>query len=188
MVVDISKEKLQPEGKSARISISFEESANTTIKYKNQNAIAYARQYSAINDNSCGIYNNNPAANLSDCAHFIAHCLKAGGIVVKAAQPNTSICADGLSYRVSELTTALKELDELYSNIKSIGIKDAIVGDLGFFKIPSVRPTHVFMICAPAMNTNDVTIYAHTTNRNCSKPEPEWYQFFDKAYNLVDAE
>jgi len=158
-----------------------------TIAYSNPAAIAYAKQYAGQNTNSCGVYNNDPARKLSDCAHFIAHCLNSGGITIKAKTPNTAICPDGLCYRVEELTAALADLSKRYSNVTQISIDDAIVGDYGFFKIPVVRPTHAFMICMPAASTDDITIYSHTTNRNCEKPEPKWYQFFDVAYRITDA-
>jgi len=170
-----------------KISITFEEAATSKIKYKNWDAISYAKKYASLNDNSCGIYNNDSEKKLSDCAHFLAHCLNSGGIKIKANEPNLSICKDGLSYRVEELTTALYKLSQIYQNVTQISIKDAIIGDYGFFKIPAIRPTHAFMICKPAMNTDDITIYAHTTNRSCDKPEPRWYQFFDVAYRITDA-
>ncbi len=170
-----------------KIEIKYYEASSATIQYKNMGAIAYAKKYAALNDNKCGVYNNNSAANLSDCAHFIAHCLKDGGIEIKAGIPNTAICKDGLCYRVEELTAALLNLSKTYSNVTQIKIDDAIIGDYGFFKVPAIRPTHAFMICQPAASTDDITIYAHTTNRSCTKPEPKWYQFFDVAYRITDA-
>lgn len=157
-------------------------------KYKNSLAIAYAKKYAPMNTNSCGIYNNNPSANLSDCAHFIAHCLKAGGIEIKAAIVDSSICKEALAYRVVEITAALASLSQNYENVQQITINDAIVGDYGFFKVPAIRPSHAFMVCKPAVNPNDITIYAHTANRACTKPEPSWYQFFDVAYRITDGE
>src|SRR5580658_8075791 len=95
-----------------------------TIAYSNIDAIGYAKQYAGQNTNSCGIYNNDPAHNLSDCAHFIAHCLNSGGITIKAKVPNPSICKDGLCYRVEELTAALSTLSKNYSNVTQISIDD----------------------------------------------------------------
>lgn len=104
-IVSCSKKKTISVNITGRVSF-FEVNAST-IGYKNIDAIAYAKKYASVNDNSCGVYNNNPNAKLSDCAHFIAHCLKNGGIEIKAAQPNAAICPDGLCYRVEELTSAL---------------------------------------------------------------------------------
>jgi hypothetical protein len=185
--VNEMSEKKDVMTESKKLDIKFYEVSGTEVKYKNTAAISYAKKYSPLDDNKCGVYNNNPSANLSDCAHFIAHCLKDGGIEIKAETPNLSICKDGLSYRVKELTAALSVLSKNYNNVKQISINDAIVGDYGFFKIPIVRPTHAFMICQPAANTDDMTIYAHSTNRSCAKGEPKWYQFFDVAYRITDA-
>lgn len=169
------------------IVIAFQEATAASVKYKNAAAMKYAADYARPEKNSCGIFNNDPAAGRTDCAHFIAHCLKSGGIEIKAQTPDKTICKDGLCYRVAELTAALKKLSQSYANVQPISINDAIVGDYGFFKIPAVRPTHAFMICKPAANTDDIKIYAHTTNRDCEKPEPRWYQFFDVAYRITDA-
>jgi hypothetical protein len=185
--VDITTDSTSLKRDKSNILISFYEASASTIKYKNINAISYAKKYAALNNNSCGIYNNNPSANLSDCAHFISHSLSNGGIEIKAQNPDYSICKDGLCYRVAELTSALENLSKSYNNVQQISIDDAIIGDYGFFKIPVVKPTHAFMICQPAANTDDITIYAHTTNRSCSKPEPSWYQFFGAAYRITDA-
>jgi len=187
MEVDTTSDSTSLKREKSNILITFYEASASTIKYKNISAISYAKNFAGLNNNSCGIYNNNPSTNLSDCAHFISHCLNKGGIEIKALQPDYSICKDGLCYRVEELTSALEKLSQSYSNVQQISINDAIIGDYGFFKIPIVRPTHAFMICMPAASTNDITIYAHTTNRNCSKPEPNWYQFFGEAYRITDA-
>ncbi|TCD29622.1 hypothetical protein EZ456_00985 [Pedobacter psychrodurus] len=186
MEVDITDSLSSVKKMKTAIEVNYYESDRSTVKYKNPAAIAYAKKYAALSDNVCGIYNNNPSANLSDCAHFIAHCLKSGGIEIKAQQPNLKICTEGLCYRVQELTSALKKLSQQYSNVSEIEIEDAIIGDYGFFKIPIVRPTHAFMICQPAANTDDIKIYAHTANRSCTTPEPKWYQFFDVAYRITD--
>ena len=184
--VDITTDTTSLKRNKSNILISFYEASASTIKYKNISAISYAKNYAGLNNNSCGVYNNNPSANLSDCAHFISHCLSKGGIEIKAQDPNFLICKDGLCYRVVELTSALERLSQSYSNVQQISIDDAIIGDYGFFKILVVRPTHAFMICQPAAKTDDITIYAHTNNRFCSKPEPNWYQFFGKAYRITD--
>jgi hypothetical protein len=159
----------------------------SSISYNNYKAIQYAKQWAGQNNNSCGVYNNDPSQKLSDCAHFLSHCLAAGGITINQSQPNNAICPDGLCYRVKELTSALDSLSKIYDNVKSIDMHDAIVGDYGFFNFTFLnKPTHGFMICTPAASLDDITIYAHTTNRNCEKPTPNWYQFFGSAYRITD--
>src|SRR3569833_400171 len=59
---------------SNEITIKFADDGSK-ISYSNTAAIKYAKDYAGRNTNSCGVYNYDPANKLSDCAHFIAHCL-----------------------------------------------------------------------------------------------------------------
>ena len=155
-------------------------------KYDNTKAISYAKLYALKNDNSCGKYFNDPTKKLSDCAHFIAHCLNAGGIKIKNSDPNLQICPDGLSVRVTEIIDSLRKLANEYDNIKEIDFSDAIVGDYGFLRTFLIRPSHAFMICESAVEKKDFKVFGHTTNRNCEKSEPSWYHDFYTAFRVTD--
>lgn len=173
---------------TSKVDVSFYESGESgKIKYSNVAASNYAKKYAGLKDNVCGVFNDDDGKNRTDCAHFIAHCLHAGGIKIEAEIPNPTICPMNLCYRVKELTESLKKLSVDYDNISQIEISDAIHWDYGFFNVAYVRPSHAFMVCKPEANVKDMTIYAHTTNRNCSKAEPNWYNFFDVAYRIADS-
>ena len=75
------------------------------VPYKNWQAITYAKEWCDKKDNSCGVYLDGE--NKSDCAHFLAHCLAAGGIKVLNDDPGTKFCKHGLAVRN---TTISKEL------------------------------------------------------------------------------
>ncbi len=156
------------------------------IAYENMNAINYAKSYAGKDENACGVYLNDPSKKQSDCAHFVSHCLNAGGITIKDPDPSNQLCPSGLAVRVSDLVAALTALAGKFDNVSSIDLSDAIVGDVGFFN-SIVVPSHAFLICTPAPAKDDYLIYAHTTNRRCTKPEPKWYQFFGAAFRLTDA-
>lgn len=188
--IEVQVEDPTANGEPAKSSIivNYTESAPSKIKYSNTAAIAYAKKYAAQETNSCGVFLLDPAKKLSDCAHFVAHCLKAGGIEIKRKDPaDPALCPDGLSYRNTEIVAALKDLSTKFENVKEISISDAIIGDFGFFnKLSLSRPTHGFMICKTAADPNDYTVYAHTTNRNCEKMEPTWMDSYDVAFRMVD--
>jgi hypothetical protein len=156
------------------------------VAYQNIRAINYARTYAGKDDNACGVYLNDATKKQSDCAHFISHCLNAGGITITDPDPANQLCPSGLAVRVSDLVAALGALAAKFDNVSSIDFTDAIIGDVGFFN-SIVVPSHAFMICQPAASKDDYLIYAHTTNRPCTKPQPKWYQFFGAAFRLTDA-
>jgi hypothetical protein len=190
--IEIESEDPIDNGKVAKstIIVDYTESSPAKIKYSNSAAIEYAKKFAPQETNSCGkfIFDSDPTKNMSDCAHFVAHCLKAGGIEIKrknSADP--ALCPDGLTYRNTELVAALQVLAAKFENVKKIDIKDAIIGDFGFFnKFNLTRPTHAFMVCKTAVDPKDYTVYAHTRNRNCEKMEPSWMDFYDVAFRMED--
>lgn len=171
----------------SNVAVEYSEITNTKIKYSNIAAIQYAKTYAPQEKNACGVFLNDPSKKLSDCAHFVAHCLHAGGITIKNSDPNLKLCPMELSLRVVEIKAALRDLDAKYENVKEINIDEAITGDYGFFNVAHVgRPSHAFMVCKPAQDKKDYLVYAHTAARNCTKTEPTWYQFFDVAFRMED--
>lgn len=80
------------------------------IKYDNRKALA--KSFCGKKDNSCGKYFEGD--NMVDCAHFIAHCLAAGGIVIKNSDPNTAFCPQGLAVRNTVLVDGLRKLAGRY--------------------------------------------------------------------------
>jgi len=156
-------------------------------RYKNEDAIAYAKNYCGKKSNSCGIFLEG--VNKSDCAHFIAHCLQAGGITIKNPSSDNQLCPQGLAVRNVDLVAELRRLDGLYENVKEIGLTDAIVGDIGFLDRPD-RPTHAFMICAPVdlrpMPPPPVKVYAHSASRCGTPMDAQWRQWYSTIFRLTN--
>jgi hypothetical protein len=155
--------------------------------YENWNAITHARAWCGRDDNPCGVYLHNPAESLSDCAHFIAHCLKAGGLTINSATGD-GLCPDGLSVKNPEIVAALRDAAANFDNVKEVGLSDGIVGDVGFLDRPD-RPYHAFMVCEPfdlGDPTNAPKVYAHTTRRCCERMDTAWRHWFSTMFRLED--
>jgi hypothetical protein len=163
-----------------KIEIYFHEASPSLIEYSSAAAINYAKAYALLHTNSCGIYNDEPGGVLSDCAHFISHCLAKGGIKIKAAVANPSICKDGLCYRVEELRQAFEALAKKYDNINPLDINKAASGDYALLL------SHTFMVCTGSVNSDEITVYSHTLNRSCEKPPQEWSKTFSVCYHIAD--
>jgi Putative amidase domain len=153
-----------------------------TTPYKNWDAITYAKTWCGQQQNSCGVYLQGD--NKSDCAHFLAHCLAAGGIVIR---DDTGLCPVGLTVRNTTLVPALQNLAANYTNVVEIGLADAIVGDVGFLNY--LQPTHAFMICEPFDLGDPLLapkVYAHSNSRCCDRLDTLWRQFFSTMFRLTD--
>lgn len=149
------------------------------VPYQIWQAITYAKEWCDKKDNSSGVYLDGE--NKSDCAHFLAHCLAAGGKKVLNYDPGTKFCKHGLAVRNTTLSKELKRLAGLHENVKIIDLDDAIVGDIGFLKIE--RPRHAFMVCEPWKweITNLLStpkVWAHSSKRCCEEMDTSWRQFF----------
>jgi hypothetical protein len=157
------------------------------IPYKNWNAIQHAKAWCAKRDNPCGVFLDGPQR--SDCAHFLAHCLKAGGIEIRNIDPGTALCPHGLAVRNTALVDGLRSLAGKYTNVREIGLSDAIVGDVGFLDRPD-RPYHAFLICEPVdlrkIPPPSVKVYAHSTARCCEAMDAQWRQWFSTLFRLED--
>jgi hypothetical protein len=163
------------------------------IPYSNSKAIAYAKKYAPLKDNQCGkfLYDPDPKKNLSDCAHFIAHCLHAGGITIPNPDNTNKLCPTGLAVRVKDVKAHLDKLSTKYSNVTVIKSYSEIpiIGDYAFLRPEPTgvyRPTHAFMICKAAVTIDEATLYAHTSKRDCEKADLKWYKdWFDSAYRIT---
>lgn len=115
--------------------------------YDNWKAIQHAKTWCNKEDNPCGKFFKE--GNYSDCAHFLAHCLNAGGLRITAPDPSFNPCPHGLAVRNTDLVAALRKLvADGATNIKEVGLTEAIIGDVGFLNRPD-RPSHAFMVCTP---------------------------------------
>lgn len=161
------------------------ERAANVVKYDNWKAISYAKDYCKKQDNSCGVFLNQ--AGKTDCAHFIAHCLNAGGITIKTSDPAANWCPNGLAVRNSDLVATLKKLAQDHSNVTEFGISDAIVGDIGFLS-NLVRPSHAFMICQPVDLRDPLKpakVWSHTADRCCEDMGAEIRQWFATMFRIT---
>ncbi len=153
--------------------------------YKNFKAFSYARQYCGLEANSCGKYFDDDVN--SDCAHFLAHCLAAGGIVVRNTDPKTAFCPDGLAIRNTVIEAELRRLAVKYENVAEIDLSNAIVGDVGFLQ--AHRPLHAFMVCEIWDGSSIFStpkVWAHSTSRCCEEMDTNFKQWFSSAYRLED--
>ncbi|MEP2980441.1 MAG: amidase domain-containing protein [Lentilitoribacter sp.] len=156
------------------------------IQYANIAAISYAKKYCGEENNSCGVYLKGE--NKSDCAHFLAHCLAAGGIKILNKNPGTAFCKHGLAVRNTDIEAELKQLEKQFDNVKAIGLSDAIVGDIGFLQLE--RPRHAFMVCEVWNPYTDPfstpKVWAHSSSRCCQEMDTDWQQWLSSAYRLED--
>ena len=150
----------------------------TRIPYDNGKAITYAKKYCGAQDNSCGVFLNEKGR--TDCAHFIAHCLAAGGLLVNNDDLGTEFCKHGLAVRNTTLVAQLDAWSAKYENIRKISLSDAIVGDVGFLRIE--RPRHAFMVCEVWNQFSSPfgapKVWAHSTARCCEEMDTDFLQWF----------
>lgn len=156
------------------------------IPYSSSKAVTYARDYCKQKSNICGVYLDGPKK--SDSAHFIAHCLAAGGLEIRNTNPDSARCPHGLAEFNVDLEAQLKEWSYIYENIKEIDLSDAMVGDIGF--LHAERPRHAFMIAAPwnAIRNPFSTpkAWAHSTARCGEEMDTDFRHWFTSAYRLED--
>lgn len=157
------------------------------VKFDNWKAITYAKDYCNRKTNACGAYYDKPGK--TDCAHFIAHCLSAGGIDIKPGDGSTTDCPTGLAMRNTDLVAGLRALTTAYNNVQELGIADAIIGDIGFLN-NLIRPSHTFMICEPVDLRDPLKpakVWSHTAARCCDDMGAEIRQWFATMFRITDA-
>lgn len=161
--------------------------AGKRVKFNNWKAIIYARTYCSLKSNDCGHYYDQ--SGKTDCAHFIAHCLNAGGVAIKPGAGSVTTCPNGLAMRNTDLVAALKNLAATCDNVEELGMSDAIVGDVGFLS-NLLRPSHAFMLCEPTELANPLKpakVYAHTSAKCCEDTGAEIRQWFATMFRITDA-
>jgi len=162
-------------------------SAAGQVPFDNWKAISHAKSWCGKKSNPCGKYFEG--GKYSDCAHFVAHCLAAGGLKIKA-DPGFNPCPDGLAVRNTDLVAALRDfIKKGHSNVTEIGLSDAIIGDIGFLDRPD-RPYHAFMIAAPVdlrkIPPPAVQVWAHSVSRCSEAMDAQWKQWFSSAFRITD--
>ncbi len=164
-------------------------SGRQQIKYRNLEAVRYARKWCSQKMNSCGVYFQK--GKWSDCAHFLSHCLHKGGITIKReSEPNE--CQDNLSVRVTEIVKVLTELSEMYQNIIPISYDEGVWGDPAYLEALHLRPSHAVLIHSTRNvvgqpDKRETLYYAHSYERCGTKGDLEWYQNFGGAFRIYDA-
>ena len=145
------------------------------LPYNAQAAMNYASEYCNKNTNLCCQFYS------SDCAHFMAHCLAAGGVTMKGSSGAT--CPQGLCIRAAELAAAFENASQVYKNVNRIdSYSDGQKGDYGFLN-NFVRDSHAFMLNGmPTFNSGPV--YAHTTN-HCGDEMDTIRIFFGKYFRIT---
>lgn len=169
------------------VDASLSPGATTNVKYDNWKAITYAKNYCGKEDNSCRVFLNQPGK--TDCAHFVAHCLHAGGITIKTSDPEADFCPLGLAVRNTDLVASLKHLAISHGNVMELEMVDAIVGDIGFLS-NLLRPSHAFLLCEPVDLRDPLKpakVWAHTTNKCCEDTGAEIRQWFATMFRITDA-
>ena len=115
----------------------------------------------------------------SDCTHFMAHILDAGGVTV-AGSPEAS-CAKGLSIRVIDLGKWFADAAEKNVNVRKLpDWQSAKAGDFCFlehfrWREFSIAKSHAMLLSAP-VTTNGAKVYSHS-NQHCG----EDYAYFNPA-------
>jgi hypothetical protein len=178
-------------------SVHAAAAAKPCIPYSNPKAMEYAKKHCAQRENACNTYLKGK--NLSDCAHFVAHCLKAGGIEIKR-RTGDQLCPWDLAVRNTDIDAHLAELANKYRNVRAIALEDGVVGDIGFLVGANRRGlfsvTHAFMIKENRYQVDNRVIpyfepplvWAHSAER-CPEGErmdTEYKQYLAKSYRLED--
>ncbi len=105
----------------------------------------------------------------TDCTHFVAHILDAGGITISGSPQ----CASGLTIRVSELLDWFVDASKTFSNVTEVGMSVAPrAGDYCFQLNPDGTPKHIMLLAKnPRVQFRDDTdevlaeVYGHQNNR-----------------------
>jgi hypothetical protein len=135
----------------------FKFEALPTLRYNSAAAFAYAATYCGRNSNSCGKFYD------SDCAHFMSHCLAAGGVGVTGGD-SAARCPAGLCIRAEELAAAFYNSTKKFSNVTQLNSYDqGRRGDYGFLKNFHPYKSHAFLLAGTPSATSG-PVYAHTTN------------------------
>ncbi len=146
------------------------------LPYDAKAAFAYAQTYCSKENNTCGKFYS------ADCAHFMSHCLAAGGVMVKGSSPDAS-CPKGLCIRAEELAAAFYNSTKVYDNVKQLDTySDGAKGDYGFLK-RFIEKTHAFLLDGkPGADSGPV--YAHTS-QHCGDNMDTIRIYFGAYYRIL---
>ncbi len=177
-------DKIQVQCKVDEVTIEGE----LHVKYRNLSAVQYAQKWCGVKNNSCGYYFQGEKR--SDCAHFLSHCLQAGGIQIKRIEGPDG-CNDDLSVRVAEIKKALECLSEKYKNVYPIDYDEGIYGDPAYLNTFSMA-SHAVLVketkpIAGKPRERETLYYAHSNERCGSSGDLRWYQSFGGAFRIYDA-
>ncbi len=133
----------------------FKSKPLATLPYNGAAALAYASSYCSKKTNTpCGQHFD------SDCAHFMSHCLAAGGVGVTGGDP-AARCSAGLCIRAEELAAAFYNASKQFSNVLQLnGYEQGVRGDYGFLR-RLIEKSHAFLL-AGTPNATAGPVYAHT--------------------------
>ncbi len=154
-------------------------SSEDVLPYDSAKSLAYLKKW-CKDGNDCpdGQFKE---PNGTDCTHFIAHALLAGGVKVANLGPT---CKSGCCIRVKQLAPAFSNAADRFSNVSAVELKDTRAGDFVFQVSLFGSKSHV-MVLADKPDDKGAKIYGHETNR-CGE-----YVEFDlsdcKFYRIEDA-
>lgn len=146
-----------------------------TLPYNAGAALAYASTYCGRESNLCGRFYE------SDCAHFISHCLAAGGVTVTGGAQDAR-CPAGLCIRAEELAAALYNATTRYGNVKQLnGYEQGRRGDIGFLK-RLIEKSHAFLLAGTPSATS-APVFAHS-NPHCGDNMESVRIYFGAYYRI----
>lgn len=149
--------------------------ANGRIPYDAVAALAYAKLYCGQTTNSCGKFYE------SDCAHFMSHCLAAGGIGITGGDPLAK-CPAGHPIRAREVAAAFYNASNTFSNVQQLDdYDDGRAGDFGFLRRFG-RKSHAFLLAGPA-SLSGAPVFAHTA-KHCGDEMPTYRIYFGSYYRI----
>lgn len=155
----------------------FKFDALPTLRYNAGAAFAYATTYCGQNNNSCGKFYD------SDCAHFMSHCLAAGGVGVTGGDP-AARCPAGLCIRAEQLAAALYNATKKFSNVTQLNSYDqGRRGDYGFLKNFHPYKSHAFLLAGTPTAASG-PVYAHTNN-HCGDAMDTIHIYFGAYYRIA---
>jgi hypothetical protein len=143
----------------------FAQPDRDVLKFDSKAAIGYAAKWCKDgNDCTSGQYKDD---NNTDCTHFMAHVLKAGGVLI----PGDEVSCDAkLCIRVKEMAKWFSEATSKYRNVIRVkSWREARRGDLCFLQATILglnlgRKYHV-VVLADVPKSNGANIYGHEKNR-----------------------
>jgi hypothetical protein len=148
-----------------------------TLEFDSSAAITFATNYC----NSTCPCGKNYDEEGGDCAHFVSHCLAAGGVGLTGS---TATCPQGLFIRADELAAAFYNATQIYSNVSQLsGFQSTTAKDFGFLRSWIIK-THAFLLNGAVESTGTAApIFGHSNNRCGERVEES--RFADAVYYRI---